>query len=181
MNTPATAQASCVAYRKPHVDSSQLCQHIHVHTITNSASFSPPSQQRSYNTTSTTRKAPELSPHSNPIRSTAHTKPQSANEHHQPTSPPKPHHHKIANISPTATHFTKTMTAIVEVVITATLVLTIAAIMAAHHTEERLTQRSNKNGNRYHRLDQKNHRLQARLAGRGEPDRHYCKYGHPLD
>jgi hypothetical protein len=73
------------------------------------------------------------------------------------------------------------MVAIGEIVITTSVILTIAAIMAAHHTEERLTQRHNKNGNRYHRLDQKNHRLQARLAGRGVPDRHFCKNGHALD
>jgi hypothetical protein len=73
------------------------------------------------------------------------------------------------------------MVAVIELVMTASVVCTITAIMAAHHTEERLLQRFTKNGNKYHRIDQKSHRIQARLARRKKPTRHYCVKGCALD
>lgn len=73
------------------------------------------------------------------------------------------------------------MTAIVETVLGGSLIVTVAAIMVAHHLENRLDKRIVLNGNRYHRFDQKEHRLAARLSGRAIPARHYCKNGCPLD
>jgi hypothetical protein len=73
------------------------------------------------------------------------------------------------------------MVAVVESVVAVTVFVTITAIMAAHHAEERLKQRFTKNGNKYHRFDQKIFRLKERLAGREPPPRHYCPHGHPLD
>jgi hypothetical protein len=73
------------------------------------------------------------------------------------------------------------MVAVIETVIGVSLVVTVAAIMSAHHIEERLTKRFVKDGNKYHRLDQKIFRLQERIHGRQPPRRHYCPKGHPLD
>lgn len=73
------------------------------------------------------------------------------------------------------------MTAMIETLVIPTIIITIAAIMIAHHTEERLSKRDVVDGNKYHRLIQKSHRLQARLVRREMPSRHFCKDGHPLD
>lgn len=73
------------------------------------------------------------------------------------------------------------MVAVVESVVAVTVFVTITAIMASHHAEERLKQRFTKDGNKYHRFDQKVFRLKERLAGREPPPRHYCPHGHPLD
>jgi hypothetical protein len=73
------------------------------------------------------------------------------------------------------------MTAVIETVVAVSVFATITAIMAAHHAEERLKQRFTKNGNKYHRFDQKVFRLEERLRMREPPSRHYCPHAHPLD
>lgn len=73
------------------------------------------------------------------------------------------------------------MTVVVEGFIGVTIIITIAAIMAAHHAEERLKQRFNMNGNKYHRADMKMFRLKERLRRREPPSRHKCPRAHPLD
>lgn len=73
------------------------------------------------------------------------------------------------------------MVAVIETVVATAVFVTITAIMTAHHSEERLKQRFTKNGNKYHRFDQKVFRVQERFCRREPPSRHYCPRGHPLD
>ena len=74
-----------------------------------------------------------------------------------------------------------TMTAVIESVVAIAVFVTITAIMAAHHAEERLKQRFTMNGNKYNRFNAKIFRLQERCRRREPPSRHYCPHGHPLD
>lgn len=73
------------------------------------------------------------------------------------------------------------MTAVIESVVAIAVFVTITAIMAAHHAEERLKQRFTMNGNKYNRFNAKAFRLQERCRRREPPSRHYCPHGHPLD
>jgi hypothetical protein len=102
----------------------------------------------------------------------------SSQRHSSQLTPPQhqiaPHKH-IHHPTPS------TMVAVIESVVAVSVFVTITAIMAAHHAEERLKQRFTKDGNKYHRFDQKVFRFQERLRGREPPSRHYCPNGHPLD
>lgn len=69
------------------------------------------------------------------------------------------------------------MVAIVEAVIATTVLVTITAIMSAHHLELRVSQRFLEDGNKYHRTDQKLHRLKARVGRQGTPPRAHCRCG----
>lgn len=73
------------------------------------------------------------------------------------------------------------MVVLVEGVVATGVVVTVVAIMTAHHIEERLKQRFVMNGNKYHRLSAKSFRVKERLARRPPPSRYYCPHGHPLD
>ena len=100
------------------------------------------------------------------------------------------HQHNDATLPPETKHLSctairhlslATMVAIIESVVAVSVFVTITAIMAAHHAEERLKQRFTKNGNKYHRFDQKVFRFQERLRKQEPPSRHYCPHEHPLD
>jgi hypothetical protein len=73
------------------------------------------------------------------------------------------------------------MVAVVESVVAISLVVTIAAIISAHHIEKRLEQRWVEDGNQYHRFDYKMFRLRQRFKRDQPPHRFYCPRGHPLD